>query len=151
MSNDRGGRGIDSTRVILGGLLAGIVYNAGGITSAILMDLQGALSRLGWQPTPLAGLLHLCMRFGFGLLSVFLYAAIRSTFGPGPRTALVAGLLMWLSAYLPLIIMMSELMVFTPLQALMAAAWGLFEACTATVAGAWFYRDTLSVQEEGEG
>lgn len=122
MDPDRG-TGIHPGRVVLGGLVAGILYNLGGITLASLMDLPAALSRLGWQPTPLAGLAHLGMRFGFGFLGVFLYAAIRPRFGPGPRTAVIAGLLVWLSAYLPLTIMLTELGAFTTAQAFVSVGW----------------------------
>jgi hypothetical protein len=41
------------------------------------------------------------LRLGFGFLAAFLYAAMRPRFGPGPRTALVAGFTLWLAAYVP--------------------------------------------------
>jgi hypothetical protein len=142
MARDQGNGGINPPKVLLGGLLAGVLYNLGGVTIASLMDLEGAFARVGWEPTLLAGLMHLGMRFGFGFLSVFLYAAVRPRFGPGPRTALLVGVLIWLSVQLPLIIMMGELHILSLEQAIVGAAWGLFESCLATTAGAWVYRES---------
>src|SRR5437667_4515115 len=37
--------------------------------------------------------------FVLGVLLVWLYAAIRPRFGPGPKTSLIAGLVLWFLAY----------------------------------------------------
>ena len=132
---------INLRRVAAGGLLAGLLYNGGGITLAILLNLETAFVQLGAEPSIAAGLLHLGIRFGLGIVSVFLYAAIRPRFGAGPNTAILAGILMWLTAYVPGTLVMQQLGVFTGTQAAIAIAWGLMEACIATIAGALVYRE----------
>jgi hypothetical protein len=126
-------------RVVAGGLLAGVLYNGGGITLAILLNLESTFARLGVEPSLASGSLHLGIRFGLGIVSVFLYAGIRPRFGAGPNTAVLAGVLMWLTAYVPWILVMHELGVFSGSQATIAIAWGLLDACIATLAGALVY------------
>lgn len=125
----------------MGGLAAGVLYNVGGMAAAAILNLQDAFVRLGLRPSPLVFLLHIGMRFGFGLLSVFVYSAIRPRFGPGPRTALIAGVIMWLSAQVPLVTIMAELGALTVMQALTGVLWGLGEAVAATLVGARLYRE----------
>lgn len=133
--------GINFRRVAVGGFFAGLLYNAGGIAIAALLDLPAAFSRMGFQPTLVSGLMHLAMRFGYGFLSLFLYAAIRPRFGAGLRTAIITALVVWLTAYVPLSILMAELTVFTTGQAFAGAAWGVLEASLATAVGAYLYRE----------
>lgn len=133
--------GIRWRRVLAGGALAGLLYNVGGLTVAALLDLETAFARFGWEPGPGAAALHVGLRLGYGLISVWLYAAIRPRFGPGPRTALVAGLAVWLTAYLPATLVMTEIGLFTPSQAGLGLLWALAEAGVATLAGAAVYRE----------
>ena len=132
---------INLRRVVAGGLVAGFLYNGGGITLAILLNLEDTFARLGAEPSLGAGLMHLGIRFGLGIVSVFLYAGIRPRFGAGPNTAILAGALMWVTAYVPATLILQELGVFTGAQAAIAVAWGLMEACVATIAGALVYRE----------
>lgn len=74
-------------------------------------------------------------------MSVYLYAAMRPRFGPGPKTAVIAAITVWLLAYVAASMIMTELGVFTSAQAITGALWGLGEACVATIAGAWVYRE----------
>jgi hypothetical protein len=41
--------------------------------------------------------LYVVLDFVVGILGLWLYAAIRPRFGPGPRTAVIAGLVLWLT------------------------------------------------------
>lgn len=94
--------GINGGRVIGGGLLAGVVINVvDGVTNGGILNARWAeeTKRLGIdmaggaQSQSLAGWLT----FGFlcGIVLVWLYASIRPRYGPGPRTALIAGLAVW--------------------------------------------------------
>ncbi len=91
---------INYTRVLLGGLLAGVVLNFGEyvINEFILGEKwRAALASLNRTP-PAGGAIavFVLMTFLLGLIAVWLYAAIRPRFGPGPKTAVVAGLFLWL-------------------------------------------------------
>jgi hypothetical protein len=105
-------------RVILGGLLAGLVLNIGDYVLygvVLAADLGAAMQSLGKEPVGSSQIVQfIVLDFLYGILLVYLYAAIRPRFGPGPRTAVCAGLLLWTAAVL--------------LHALGESAMGLFPA-----------------------
>jgi hypothetical protein len=139
---------INGTRVLLGGLLAGLVMNVGeaalhgGVLGA---DSQALFARfqapaLG-SPIPIVSLI--LMTFLLGIASVWLYAAIRPRYGAGPRTAIVAGLAVWAIAHLwsGVYLGMGFLGLIPPKLAYLPVAWGLVEAPLGTLAGAWLYKE----------
>ncbi len=90
---------IDSGRVILGGLVAGIVANVLDFASGMLFmadDMSLNAQRLGIDPAIGAAtstmVTWVFIDFIYGILIVFTYAAMRPRFGPGPKTAIIAGL-----------------------------------------------------------
>jgi len=136
---------INSARVLGGGLVAGLVYNAG---EAILnMALVAAanddmVKRFGLPPVGPALLVKSgVLMFAMGILSVFLYAAIRPRFGAGPRTALLAGAMVWALSFLNLSLWFNWLGLFPTGPTLVAITWELVEAIAATLTGAWLYRE----------
>lgn len=86
-------------RVVLAGLLAGVVLNViDFVVYGIWLkpDFAVALQALGKQPP--AGstiLLYVVLDFVYGIGLLWLYAAIRPRYGAGPRTAVTAGLALW--------------------------------------------------------
>ena len=86
-------------RVFLCGLLASVVW---GLPSAVLVhrvarDWQIAVH--AGRPSPTEGVLFFTV-LGFvnlatGIWTMWLYAAIRPRYGPGPKTAAIAGLALW--------------------------------------------------------
>ena len=87
-------------RVILGGLLAGVVLNVFDfLTYGVWLkpDLAAAMTAMGRpagamdQAVPIFVLVDFL--YGIGLL--WLYAAIRPRYGAGPKTAVIAGLALW--------------------------------------------------------
>ncbi len=135
-------------RVILGGLLAGLVMNIGeaalhagvlGQDTAALLERRGVSTE--GDPAKLS--LLVIMTFVLGIASVWLYAAIRPRFGPGPKTAICAGLAVWLLAHLWSGVYLGagfgELI--TPKLAWVPVVWGFFEAPIGTLVGAWVYRE----------
>jgi hypothetical protein len=140
---------INYSRVLLGGLLAGIIIN---IVEFVLNGLvfqeewTAALAALGKsQPTGLGPTAFLTM-WGFlvGMAAVWLYAAIRPRFGPGPKTALYAGLATWVLAYLSAALAGAPLGLFPRSLMVIASAVGIVEAVAATMAGAWIYREEVT-------
>jgi hypothetical protein len=93
--------GINVGRVIGGGLLAGLVMNVvDGVTNGVILGARWAeeTKRLGIDMAAQSGSLVGWLTFGFfcGIVLVWLYASIRARYGPGPKTAVVAGLAIWL-------------------------------------------------------
>jgi hypothetical protein len=135
-------------RVLVGGLLAGVVMNAseaalhGGMLGA---DGQALFQKFGVpdSPEPVYMISLILMTFILGIASVWLYAAIRPRFGPGAGTAVCAGLAVWVLAHLwsGIYLWAGFAGLITPKLALLPVAWGLVEAPLGTVAGAWLYKE----------
>lgn len=131
-------RGIVVGRWIGAGLVAGVVYVAAGVGSHFLF---GSHLRMELRPMGATALLarHVGVRLLFGLVTVFLYAAVRPRFGPGLGSAAVAGVVVYLLAYAPLLNAFDEMGVLGGAPLVGAGLWGLAEALAAAGAGAWVY------------
>lgn len=132
-------------RVLLGGLLGGVIVNAvEGLSGLIYQEQMRAILAehgLAWGEGPGMMILYFAMGFGFGIAGVWLYAAVRPRFGPGPKTALRAGFYLWLVGYLAPLIGWSSIGLF---PGRLLAQWGvvgLVELLLATLLGAWLYRE----------
>src|SRR5262249_61502207 len=84
-------------KVVLGGLLAGVIIDVvEGILEGVILgpEWRQAMQALGHplQETGANITLHVLLGFAYGLVALWLYAAIRPRFGAGPKTALDAGL-----------------------------------------------------------
>src|SRR5258706_4006060 len=95
---------INLTRVVLGGIVAGIVIDAfEGILNGVILSSQWAevLAGLGKSGTMSVKQIVAFDVWGLavGILTVGLYAAIRPRFGAGPRTGVLAGLAVWALAF----------------------------------------------------
>ncbi len=95
--------GINLARVVLGGLLAGLVIDVGEFLFngwLFAADMEAAMRQLNLPP-PGGGAIatFLIMGFALGIATVWLYAAIRPRLGPGVSTALCAGATVWFLAY----------------------------------------------------
>lgn len=83
-------------RVVLGGMVAGIVMIALATASAAIFGQQ-SLRAVAQLLRPGMSALFLVFAFLFlGMLMTWWYAAIRPRFGAGPKTAAIAGLAVWL-------------------------------------------------------
>lgn len=138
---------INTGKVLVGGLVAGLVFNIGDfvINAFILADEQTALlQRLGLEvpePTNVAAMLPwVVIDFLFGLLVVWTYAAIRPRFGPGVSTAIIAGLIPYLGATLVLAGFTSMGM-FTTSLFIKGSVASLLNTAAGSVAGAWVYTE----------
>ena len=136
---------INYGRVVLGGLVAGVVMNVGEIvlnTQVLMKDWEDALRAIGKAPAGNTAIFaFIILMFVLGILSVWLYAAIRPRFGPGPKTALCAGLAVWALADAFPSISGIPMGVFPARLFIVGTIWGLVEAPLATLAGAYFYRE----------
>jgi len=128
--------------VIIGGLVAGLILNVvdyifWGVLFA--KDFQAALESIGRPPADSLIPLFVVLDFVYGITLVYLYAAIRPRFGPGPRTAVYAGLIMWVIAGLLHAIGEGPLGFFPMRLYLLGTVVGLVLIPVAAVAGARFY------------
>ena len=136
---------INTGRVVLGGLLAGVIINLSQVVANLWVfagQFEEVTANLGVEPP--AGVdipIYIVSGFVIGIAAVWLYAAIRPRFGPGMQTALIAGAAMWLLARAwPAV----DFTVFLNLPMglfVMSLVWTLVEVLLATVAGAWLYQE----------
>ena len=131
-------------RVVLCGFLTGVVW---GVLFAIALPLVGrdflaALPGGHHIPGTSAGLRAIVMitPLALGISTMWLYAAIRPRYGPGPKTAAVAGFALWFigswaDAFwaalgaVPLGVLVGPVAANLPI------------AVVAAVAGAWLYKE----------
>jgi len=131
--------------VFIGGLLAGLIIN---ISETILnIPVLGAQSEAAMKALNLPAVgtgpivVFIIGGFVLGLILVWLYAAIRPRFGPGPKTAIIAAMILWFLAYLwPSL--GTGLLGFMPMKLLfVSVAWGLAEVILAALAGGAVYKE----------
>jgi hypothetical protein len=97
--------GINNAKVIVGGLVAGVVLNViNTIVNGLMLGAQWEAATIarGVDPASIATSSMIgWMTSGFllGLAIVWIYAAIRPRFGPGPSTAVCAGMVAWAISY----------------------------------------------------
>lgn len=98
--------GINNAKVIVGGLVAGVVVNAVNfVVNGVMLgpQWQAATVARGVDPAAIENsMLAGWVTSGFllGIAIVWIYAAIRPRFGPGPSTAVCAGLVAWAISYI---------------------------------------------------
>jgi len=137
---------INMSRLILGGIIAGIVADAlGYLVDGVMLAPRWAagMKALGhsefspnqWIWFNLLGLVG-------GIVAVWIYAAIRPRFGAGPRTAIYAGLAVWVvGALLPNLSFMCFGGLFSRHLTLYTTFGALVELVVGTVAGAALYKE----------
>jgi hypothetical protein len=136
---------INLGRVILGGLIAGLIINIGEyvLNSIVLASQWMAVSQSIHRSPVAANQIILFLIFGFieGIVAIWTYAAIRPRFGAGPRTAVYAALLTWVTCYFLMNAFPVVLGIFPASMFAIMLAEGIVEIVVATVVGAWFYRE----------
>jgi hypothetical protein len=136
---------INLGRVLLGGLVAGLVMNIGEwlLNEKVLAtEMAEFFKRCGF-PMPGTNFLVIAVAITFvlGIVIVFGYAAIRPRFGPGPKTAIVAGLFVWFCVVVFQNVIAAGLgMVPTNVLAIVLG-WELVEYLLAALIGAWLYKE----------
>ena len=140
---------INISRVILGGIVAGIVGDVlGSIVDGVLLAPQWAeglkaLGRPDFSVTQIVGFNILGL--AYGIFAVWLYAAIRPRYGAGPRAAVCAGMAVWVAGFLlPNAAFMGAAGLFPTSLTVMTTLAAIVEWVAAALAGAALYK-------EGEG
>ena len=136
---------INLGRVILGGIVAGIIIDIFEfvLNGMVLADQWKAL--MASMNLPVMGMNEIIWFNVFGLVlgivAVWTYAAIRPRFGMGPKTAVYAALLTWVTAYVYGNAMSTIIGMFSMQMTLTLLGVGLIEIIVATIAGAWLYKE----------
>lgn len=76
-----------------------------------------------------------------GLTMAFMYAAMRSRFGPGPKTATLVASVLWLGGYVPALIGYDMIGLYPRRLVMQWAIVGWGEMVVGCIVGAWIYRE----------
>ena len=141
-------------RVILGGLLAGVVINVVEFITngVVLREAWGrAMQALGKPAELPMGAIVIFNIWGFllGIATVWLYAAIRPRYGAGPKTAIRAGVVTWAVAVFLANLGNYPLGLFPTRLLVISSVVALVEIVVATLVGAWLYREEEVVSQVG--
>jgi hypothetical protein len=136
---------INLGRVVIGGLLAGVIINIGEfILNGVLIreQMDAAMAALNRPPVdPMMIVWFVLFCFGFAIVLVWTYAAIRPRFGAGVKTAVCASTLCWGLGYLYPNLFFYVMNLFPRDMIILTSVWGLIETIVAGLAGAWAYTE----------
>jgi hypothetical protein len=138
---------INTGKVITGGLLAGLVFTVFDLifnSTLLASDNMALVNRLSLDPALTTDFSYaipwIVIDFILGFVVVWNYAATRPRFGPGPKTAVLAGLV-------PYVAVSVVLLGFTTMGIFTMSMWvknTVLVAITViagSVAGAWAYKE----------
>lgn len=131
--------------VVLGGLLAGVVLNViDFVLYGVVLknDYNAAMVALGkGEMTGSMIAWFVFLDFLFGIFLVWLYAAIRPRFGAGPKTAVWAGLALWVLFGLLHALAEAPMGLFPQRLYVIGTLVALVEYPLAALAGGWAYKE----------
>jgi len=132
-------------RVILGGLLAGLVINISEVILNTVVVGAQMEELLKARNLPAIGnssiAVFIVLGFLLGIVTIWLYAAIRPRYGAGPGAAVMAALIVFFLAYIYPAAFMVVIGFMSSGMMLITVGWGLVEIIIASVAGAWVYQE----------
>jgi hypothetical protein len=139
---------INTSKVLVGGLAAGVVYNIIGFVGfGMLLGPRFEAEAVAVAPalqgramTGSAIAINVIASFAAGILLVWLYAAMRPRFGPGMKTATMAALAVWVCGFL---FHLDWLIVgmMTPATYMMAAVMAVVQVLPSAAVGGMLYRE----------
>ena len=138
--------GINAGRVILGGLLAGLVLNVGEfVLNMYVIDeerMTEIYSAMNLDPPGGSAIaVFVVLLFVLGITTVWVYAAMRPRLGPGPKSAAIVAIPIWIAGFLIPTVGYVVQGMFPTSVAILGATWGLVELTVAAIAGAWLYSE----------
>lgn len=136
---------INFGRVILGGLVTGLILNLGEFLLNEVVFRKQMEEMLAGMNTPRPGGSFIATAVGItfllGIVIVCIYAMIRPRFGPGPKTAIIAAFVAWFCVYFYCGILNATLFGMPAQFMLLGMLWGIIEYILAALAGAWLYKE----------
>lgn len=132
-------------RVILCGIVAGCVYTILAVALsffALHETAFGQANQAGYRRAPWAMVSNFVLNLVAGIWTIWLYASIRPRYGPGPKTAVVAGVAAWFLIGVFVVQLATVQVIVLPLPALVVPlAVFLPVWVVASVVGAWQYKE----------
>jgi hypothetical protein len=136
---------INFGRVLLGGLVAGVILNIGEwVLNGIVLhkEMDDFFKRCGFaQPGNKFLAIAVVITFVLGIVMVLGYAAIRPRFGPGPKTAIIAGLFAWFGVVVYQNVIATGLGMVPVNLVVMVIGWEIVEFSLAALIGAALYAE----------
>lgn len=136
---------INIGRVILGGIVAGIIINIFEyVLNGIYLAAQwpSIMSSINRPALSMNGIMWFdVIGFVLGLAAIWTYAAIRPRFGAGHKTAVCAALLIWIVGYVTADASLAILGVVSMQIYYTMVGVGLVEIVVATMIGAFLYKE----------
>jgi hypothetical protein len=131
-------------RVLLGGVLAGLIINIfEWVTNGIVLKAEwdSVMRALGHPMSSSAIPIFVIWGFLVGIAATWLYAAARSRFGAGPKTAMLTGFAFWIFGFVLPTLGQFALQLFPVRLLMIGLCVGLVEILAASFAGGWVYRE----------
>jgi len=99
---------INTGKVVVGGLAAGVIMNVSGFVVQGMMLGPRMMAEMAAVAPSLANMQpgggeiagRVLTQFIVGIMLVWIYAAMRPRFGPGPKTALISAFTVWIFGFL---------------------------------------------------
>jgi hypothetical protein len=136
---------MNAQRIAVGGVAAGVViFVIEGVASQLYMGaMEEAMTAhsLAMSVTPAGIALGVIMSLLVGSVLVWLYAAARPRFGPGPKTAAMVAVAFWLGGTVTSLVGYRMVGLYPDSLLLQWGAIGLVEVILAAMAGGWLYRE----------
>ena len=136
---------INVQRIVLGGIIAGLVINVSEfVLNRVVLgaDMTASLDSLNLTPVAGAGIaIFIALGLIDGIAAIWLYAAMRPRFGPGPKTAVLTGLAVWFFCHLNSAVAMHAMRMFHRRLLGISVVWQLGESVVAALAGSAFYTE----------
>lgn len=137
---------INRGRVVLGGVLWVVMFNViwmSGWYFALENGWMSALAALGrpWPQTLGTLVLWLSLTFALGIFAIWFYAAVRPRYGPGPQTAALVGVAIWLISGIGPTVWYAHILQLPTGLVVSSMAVELIADVVATILGAWPYKE----------
>jgi hypothetical protein len=137
---------INIGRVVLGGIVAGVVMDLlGYLVDGLMLSQQWSddMILMGKSEFSTTQLIEFnLLGIVSGLIAIWIYAGIRPRFGAGVKTAIYAGIAVWiLGVLVPNASFMYVAGLFSKHLTLYTTLGGLVEVVVGTIAGAVLYKD----------
>jgi len=138
---------ISTGKVVTGGLLAGVVMNVLDMTwnyTVLSGDMKAMVDQMHLDPAVMTDLSYavpwIVIDFVLGLVVVWTYAAMRPRLGPGPKTAVLAALVPWVSVT-SVLCGFASIGMFSEAMMTKGSFFALISIVAASVAGAAIYKE----------
>jgi hypothetical protein len=135
---------INMKSVFTSGLIAGVVISiiGAGLVPIVGKEMDTILENHGLSALSGGAMAYFgILSLSFGIILIWLYAALRPRFGSGIKTAVIVSTVVWFLAYFSSNVSMVAYG-FMPLKiTVIGTAWGLLELLAGGIIGARLYKE----------